>query len=201
MAITSWAVVACSAALAVLPVKVAPGIQRSVQTPAQWHSARRRAILQEHPGVERLQTRDARTLPVLAAVNVAQFAASITAGTSDLPAAVLVPAGLLVGGTLSLWQFALLHDVKHGTATLPRGVKKDDVLFIGALPSLFGYYLYLRHGHLTHHADFGSTSLATLFDSERTDFEDGALLCGAWSSLFCLVSGSQRCVLLLYLFW
>jgi len=160
-------------AVAVQQGAVRPGVQRGVQSPAQWHLARRKAILTQHPQVAELQGRDGRTLPALAAVNAAQFGAAIAAGTSNLPNELLLPLGLLVGGTLSLWQFALLHDIKHGTAALPRGVKKDDVVFAGALPSLFGYYLYLRHGHLTHHADFGSSSLSTLFDSEKADFEDG----------------------------
>ena len=87
-----------------------------------------------------------------------------------------MPLGLLLGGTLSLWQFALLHDVKHGTATLPRGWSRDAVLFWGALPSLFGYFLYLRHGHLSHHREFGERGVAELFDSEQATFEDGDVM-------------------------
>jgi len=82
----------------------------------------------------------------------------------------------LLGGTLSLWQFALLHDVKHGTAALPSKLSANDVLFAGSLPSLFGYYLYLRHGHLSHHKNFGTLPLKALFDSEVSNFEDGDAL-------------------------
>mmetsp|Transcript_11428 Transcript_11428/g.35283 ORF Transcript_11428/g.35283 Transcript_11428/m.35283 type:complete len:224 (-) Transcript_11428:1136-1807(-) len=167
---------AAAAAIAVPSMPQPKPVAADAHRPAaHWHLSRRRAILQQYPQVERLQTRDARTLPALVAVNAAQVGASVAAGTSNLPNELLVPLGLLVGGTLSLWQFALLHDVKHGTALLPRSIKRDDVLFAGAIPSLFGYYLYLRYGHLNHHADFGSSSLATLFNSEREDFEDGRI--------------------------
>ena len=88
----------------------------------------------------------------------------------------LVPLGVLVGGTLSLWQFALLHDIKHGSAALPKGWRRDDIIFAGAMPTLFGYYLYLRYGHLSHHRDFGKQPLRTLFDSSQPTFEDGDAL-------------------------
>jgi len=174
--VATGAAAAAAAAIAVPSMPQPKPVAADAHRPAaHWHLSRRRAILQQYPQVERLQTRDARTLPALVAVNAAQVGASVAAGTSNLPNELLVPLGLLVGGTLSLWQFALLHDVKHGTALLPRSIKRDDVLFAGAIPSLFGYYLYLRYGHLNHHADFGSSSLATLFNSEREDFEDGRI--------------------------
>jgi len=47
------------------------------------------------------------------------------------------------------------------------------------MPSAFGYYLYLYFGHLTHHKSFGDpskASLATLFDSNKKNFEDGDVL-------------------------
>ena len=110
-----------------------------VTTPAQWHRQRRIAILKQHPEVARLIGQDSRTLPLLALSNAAQLAAACTA--ASLPTELLVPLATLVGGTLSLYQFALLHDVKHGTATLPKGVAVNDALFFGSLPSVFGYFL------------------------------------------------------------
>ena len=144
-------------------------------TPAQWHLRRREAILRAHPEVADLIGRERSTLPLLAAANVAQIGCA-TALAPQLPSAAQVPLAILLGGTLSLWQFALLHDVKHGTAALPAGLSPNDVLFAGSLPSLFGYYLYLRHGHLTHHKDFGRKPLRQLFDSRQAAFEDGDAL-------------------------
>eukprot|EP00980_Cylindrotheca_fusiformis_P015793 scaffold4590_cov112-Cylindrotheca_fusiformis.AAC.11 len=47
------------------------------------------------------------------------------------------------------------------------------------MPSVFGYYLYLKFGHLSHHSNVGNqdqVSLARLFDSDQVDFEDGDVL-------------------------
>ena len=44
----------------------------------------------------------------------------------------------------------------------------------GSQPSLFGYYLYLRYGHLSCQ-DFGSVSLKDTFDS-AINFQDGDVL-------------------------
>ena len=143
-------------------------------TPAQWHVARRKAILAAHPEVQNLIGREQWTLPALAATNALQLSGAVAC--AHLPDPALVPLAVLVGGTLSLWQFALLHDVKHGTAALPDGVDPNAVLFAGSLPSLFGYFLYLRYGHLTHHKDFGRQPLKQLFDSEVAAFEDGDAL-------------------------
>jgi len=145
-----------------------------VPTPAAWHRSRREAILAAHPEVADFVGRERWTLPALAAVNVAQVGACVAC--AHLPDFELVPAAIFLGGTLSLWQFALLHDIKHGTAELPRGVNPDQVLFAGSLPALFGYYLYLRYGHLTHHKSFGSKPIRDLFDSEQAAFEDGDAL-------------------------
>jgi fatty acid desaturase len=79
---------------------------------------------------------------------------------------------------LSLWQLQILHDVLHGCFHVGKK-RQDQLLLLGSLPSVFGYYLYLKFGHLTHHKSLGAeetASLATLFDSPRTDFEDGDVL-------------------------
>ena len=143
-------------------------------TPARWHTNRRNAILEAHPEVEQLASPDPKTLPVLAACNAAQIGFALA--SAHLSTTALVPTGIIIGGTLSLWQFALLHDVKHGTAKLPDGISPNDVLFYCSLPSLFGYYLYLRYGHLSHHKEFGQRPLRDLFNSKQANFEDGDAL-------------------------
>lgn len=160
------------AGLAVAPVQAPP--PALMGAPPRWHLARRAAILEQHPEVGALLKPDGRTLPSLVACNAAQLACAL--GFARAPAPVLVPLAILVGGTLSLWQFALLHDVRHGTAALPAGLRPSTVLFLGSLPSVFGYFLYLQFGHLTHHKDFGRQPLRALFDSERSRFEDGDAL-------------------------
>jgi hypothetical protein len=47
--------------------------------------------------------------------------------------------------------------------------------FLQSMPSAFGYYLYLKYGHLSHHKNVGDpnqANLAQLFDSDQADFED-----------------------------
>jgi fatty acid desaturase len=92
----------------------------------------------------------------------------------------------------SLWTLQILHDCLHGslfpkqsTFDIPligrvrRKTLQNKLLFWGSMPSAFGYYLYLKYGHLTHHKSLGdpeSVSLKTLFDSHRNEFEDGDVL-------------------------
>jgi len=113
------------------------------------------------------------------------------------------------GSMLSLWQLQILHDCLHGSllrkaspsdssnsssnsssATIEEKKKKSwyalnrnsvskQILFWGSMPSMFGYYLYLNYGHLTHHKNLGDAekaSLAKLFSSNQTNFEDGDVL-------------------------
>lgn len=159
-------------------------------TPSEWHRARRQAILEAHPDVQSLIVKEKSTLPLLAVANLAQIGACVAG--SHLPGYELVPAAVLVGGTLSLWQFALLHDVKHGTAVLPKGVRINDVVFWGSLPSLFGYYLYLRWGHLSHHTNFGEKRITELFDSAQDKFEDGDVMFVAHRQLLLGDERSER---------
>ena len=53
---------------------------------------------------------------------------------------------------------------------------QGTLMFWGSMPSVFGYYLYLKYGHLTHHKALGdaeSSNLKQLFESDQKDFEDG----------------------------
>ena len=61
-------------------------------------------------------------------------------------------------------------------AALPKKMSVNDVLFYGSLPSLFGYFLYLRYGHLSHHKNFGVEPIRSLFNSKQATFEDGDAL-------------------------
>ena len=135
--------------------------------------------MKKHPELSTLTEPSKHTFPALVAVNVLQIALAKEVGSLELPAVATIALGATVGGTLSLWQFALLHDIKHGVAHLPAGLKPNDVLFYGSQPSLFGYYLYLRYGHLSHHKDFGSVSLKQTFDSSAINFQDGDVLFSA----------------------
>jgi Fatty acid desaturase len=103
------------------------------------------------------------------------------------------------GSVLSLWQLQILHDNLHGcfldkTKThfdfdtlllskqrrrLPKKTLQQWILFWGSMPSIFGYYLYLQYGHLTHHQAVGNpqtSHLKQIFESSAASFEDGDVL-------------------------
>ena len=143
---------------------------------ADWHRARRKAIIEAHPEVRsllRTHTQDNRLLLALASANLAQLAIALNA--HHFGALALVAVALTLGGTLSLIQFTVLHDVIHGAVVREKGLQRK-VLWVGSLPSVFGYFLYLRYGHLTHHKNLGTASQAELFGSSREEFEDGDIL-------------------------
>lgn len=96
---------------------------------------------------------------------------------------------LFPGSMFSLWTLQILHDCLHGSLLNKGrqkflfGIKRKDLqnslLFWGSMPSAFGYYLYLKYGHLTHHKNLGdekSASLKQLFESDQKEFEDGDVL-------------------------
>lgn len=115
-------------------------------------------------------------LPLLVFVNVALTVMAYQSASWSLGQIAALAA--FPGSVLSLWQLQILHDVLHGCFHLSRKWE-DRLLLLGSLPSVFGYYLYLRFGHLTHHRSLGlgdAASLKALFDSPRADFEDGDVL-------------------------
>jgi len=147
---------------------------------AQWHQQRRKAMIEKYDDILKLEQQTSQWvgLPLLIAGNLSLIGLSILCGSLPLPA--VFGLALFPGSILSLWQLQILHDCLHGTL-LERGPQKklwqERILFWGSMPSVFGYFLYLRYGHLTHHKNVGGdASLLQLFDSSQTDFEDGDIL-------------------------
>jgi len=70
---------------------------------------------------------------------------------------------------------ALLLQVIHGNVSKDKRIN-TFLLWAGSLPCVFGYFLYLRFGHLSHHNRMGGHSMAELFDSDKDQFEDGDIL-------------------------
>jgi Fatty acid desaturase len=115
-------------------------------------------------------------LPLLVLVNGALAVMACQSSAWSLGQIAMLAA--FPGAVLSLWQLQILHDVLHGCFHLPHKWE-DRILRLGSLPSVFGYYLYLKFGHLTHHKSLGrgdAANLKALFDSSRVDFEDGDVL-------------------------
>lgn len=163
----------------------APSAEASIPeaAAAAWHAARRRAILEAHPEVADCCGPDWRTLPLLVFANCLQLAGAVWSGMAiadsggDLfvvLAVICFAAG--VGGTMSLWSFACLHDLVHGTMVRADRATREAMLFWLSFPTIFGYHLYLQRGHLSHHRNLGRASAGQLFDSSRREFEDGDVL-------------------------
>lgn len=157
---------------------------------ASWHRERRRKMLEKYSDQIAPLERDASSqnvaLPLLVLGNLSLLGLSIWSGS--LPVAAVVLLAVFPGSMLSVWQLQILHDVLHGCFFDKRkgtlwGMKRKDlqefVLFWGSIPSVFGYYLYLKYGHLSHHKSVGNPESATLerlFNSDQADFEDGDIL-------------------------
>ena len=157
---------------------------------AKWHKNRRRQMLQKYGDeilpLERDSSSHTLALSLLFLSNASLFALSVLSGRLH-PIQVALLA-LFPGSIFSLWTLQILHDGLHGSLLNKRqqnffGVKRkdlqDSLLFWGSMPSAFGYYLYLKYGHLTHHKSLGdahSASLKQLFESDQKDFEDGDVL-------------------------
>lgn len=157
---------------------------------ALWHRNRRKEMIDKYGDrirpMERTSSSQSLALPILVIGNILLLGISILSGR--LPIYQVVLLSIFPGSILSLWQLQILHDNLHGSLlnkskSMMFGVPKRHVqklvLFLGSMPSFFGYYLYLKRGHLTHHTNVGdehSASLAQLFDSPLADFEDGDVL-------------------------
>lgn len=154
-----------------------------VSPAARWHARRRVEMLRRHPREVRA-LESARSLPF--ALPLLVFVDAALAWLSVRSAVVRWPGSLLassfcVGSVLSLWQLQLCHEVLHGSM-LGAGTRahrrwRDPLLFWGTLPCAFGYWLYLRHGHLSHHRSLGGHDLRDAFVSDHPrDLADGDVL-------------------------
>lgn len=175
-------------------------------TAAEWHRDRRKAMINKYGDqiipLERNSSSQFIGVPLLVITNLSLLTMSFLSGVNDLEIYQIFLLALFPGSMFSLWQLQILHDCLHGTLfekksqrqqqstnTLGQNSSNDngrrrkqlqnDVLFWGSMPSIFGYFLYLKYGHLTHHSNVGDPSRASLdklFDSNQSNFEDGDVL-------------------------
>jgi len=176
-------------------------------TAAEWHRERRKAMIEKYGDqiipMERNSSSQFIGVPLLVITNLSLLTLSLISGVNDLEVYQIFGLALFPGSMFSLWQLQILHDCLHGTLfekqsqrqqqsadALPnssggskngrrRKQLQNDVLFWGSMPSIFGYFLYLKYGHLTHHSNVGDPSRASLeklFNSDKSNFEDGDVL-------------------------
>lgn len=167
---------------------------KTLSPAAQWHQNRRQEMLSKYKSeilpLERDSSSNILAISLLALSNASLLGLSLLSGQLSIPNVILL--SIFPGSMFSLWTLQILHDCLHGSLfpkknsyNLLLGIKvkrktlQNALLFWGSMPSAFGYYLYLKYGHLTHHKSLGdaeSASLKTLFDSDRKEFEDGDVL-------------------------
>ena len=146
-----------------------------------WHGARRRAILEKHPEVEALFGHNAWTPVLGVATVIAHGYLCLLIGWQGLGGLAVFGLAYSCGAFLKMAQFALCHDVCHGTAgSLVTGYwAKQALIHLCTLPSFGGetqhYYAYQ---HIGHHAALGTLPL-----SKRLDVESGELKVPAILSL------------------
>lgn len=148
------------------------------QNPADWHRQRRREMMEKYGDeLKDLEQSNSQSVgaPLLAATCLLLWVCTFVSSTLPVWAVLLL--AVFPGSVLSLWQLQLLHDVIHGVMfEKPNKQLQDSVLFWASMPSAFGYYLYLKAGHLSHHRNLGQHTLSELFESDQVDFEDGDAL-------------------------
>lgn len=154
---------------------------------AEWHRQRRKAMIKKYGDqilpLERHSSSQYIGIPLLAVTNLSLLSLSLISGVNDLDLYQIFALALFPGSMFSLWQLQILHDCLHGSLFEKEVDNKKhlqkDILFWGSMPSIFGYFLYLKYGHMTHHSNVGDpnrASLEKLFDSSQTNFEDGDVL-------------------------
>jgi fatty acid desaturase len=139
--------------------------------------------------LERYANSQGLGLTLLVLSNLTLAFLSIVCGS--LPLWQVVVLAIFPGSIFSLWQLQILHDNVHGCLldkqtqsftilpnvfTVSKRHLQDAITFWGSMPSAFGYYLYLKYGHLSHHALLGSASLEQVFESSSRELDDGDVL-------------------------
>ena len=162
-----------------------------VTNAAEWHRLRRKVMIDKYGSsiteLEKNSSSQYVGIPLLCITNLSLLLLSIYSGSQSLPTVFAL--SLFPGSMLSLWQLQILHDCLHGCLFdkkstkvfgIPKSQLQSSTLFWGSMPSVFGYYLYLKFGHLSHHTNVGDISknatLAHLFNSSVEEFEDGDIL-------------------------
>lgn len=171
-----------------------PSKKNPVSPTAMWHKNRRKKMLEKYSSqiipLEQKSNGFFVGLPILMISNLSITFLALKSAALTIPQIMFLA---FPSSIFSLWQLQILHDALHNSLLPKRGTYKNPskvmkriikhrnkiqkaILFFGSMPSVFGYYLYLQYGHLTHHKALGQSSLATIFNSSQKNFEDGDVL-------------------------
>lgn len=130
----------------------------------RWHGNRRNAILRDHPEISNLMGSNPWTcaLGVCTVIVHSYTCLYVQRTTSPWYYALLL--AYTVGAVCKMWQFAINHDICHGTAgswLAQSDLLKRTAMQLFTVPAMGGtMHTYYEFQHIGHHASLGSQSLA-----------------------------------------
>ena len=137
----------------------------------QFHAKRRREMLQKHPTIQALTGHNPYT-PLLGLLTVMIHASTCVYVQHQHWIWVFI-LSYTVGAVCKMWQFAINHDICHGTAgslLAKSPLLSHATMHILTLPSFGGAtHMYYSFQHIGHHASLGGQSMEQLQTSEADD--------------------------------
>jgi len=137
----------------------------------QFHAKRRQEILQKYPTIQSLIGHNPYT-PLLGLITVL-IHASTCVYAQQQHWIVVVILSYTIGAICKMWQFAINHDICHGTAgslLAHSPFLSHTAMHLLTLPSFGGAtHMYYSFQHIGHHASLGHQSLEQLQISEVDD--------------------------------
>ena len=129
------------------------------------HAIRRKLILAKHPEIEKLSTKEPRTIYFVLAVNILQFATAYWVQNASWPVYLFV--FYFVGATLSHMTQALVHDLTHFLGF--ESILQNRLAAIACniptgIPSAISFGRYHRDHHLYMHVPGVDPDLPTEFE-------------------------------------
>lgn len=137
--------------------------RRSAASAADWHRARRAAILKSPAGdaVRALSKPSRTTLLVSAGMQLFNLALAAWCALAELPIWAILVLAYGPGAWCAMARFAMLHEIVHGVAGGRTKRIRHLLLRIADLPSVtIVNYLYYRWGHIDHHRRLGRDTAA-----------------------------------------
>jgi hypothetical protein len=138
--------------------------ERDKEHSIHWHAARRNAIMRDHPEVAALIGSNPWTCVLGLLTVFVHCYTCIVASHDSCPWYMSLFLGYTVGAVCKMYQFAINHDICHGTAGafLERSdILKRTAMQLFTLPAFGGtMHTYYEFQHVGHHTSLGSQSLA-----------------------------------------
>ena len=137
--------------------QVEPG---TFDSPAEWHSKRRNAMLRAHPQIESLPKHQPWSVVVALVCSALHFSLGVWAGELTWFQVFLL--AYTAGAMCKMGQFAMGHEFCHGVVSpyFDSPLARSLMLRAINLPSVScGLYNYYAHHHMGHHALLGAQSL------------------------------------------